>query len=203
MMDRHPCSPRKRIYHVIILDSSQLMKNLRYPVVEGINDFIVHLRLLERRHMPAQDHYLSLFMYGGRSIQVILDRKPVMEVDALVVESYRPRGRSPFHDAVGLSFCYTMVHTARQDGTVVNAYVITAGDDDSSTLYYPLRLKRFVADLQQKGWYLMLLTACKELMDAGETMGFDGTAFFSTDPDGIRALFQELLKETDEHCSHV
>ena len=194
MMDHYPTTPPKRLCHVVILDTSHLMKALKSPVVEGINNLIARLKLLEQGHAMHQEHSLSLYMYGGRSIRAAIDRKPVSDANALTVGDYTPRGMASFYDAVGLSLCHAMVHAAELHGTAVFVYVVAAGDDHTSTTYHPRRLKRFVDDLHQKGWRLMLLTSSRDLLDAGEAMGFDCTSLFSPNPDDIRVLFRHLLE---------
>lgn len=180
---------------VFILDRSGSMCGMEDDTIGGFNT------VLKKNAEAEGDAFVSLVLFDHET-EVIVDRKPIAEVESLTAEAYYVRGSTALLDAVGKSVKYIeRVHRYLPEDHIPEktVFVITTdGHENASTEFSYERVKRLIGKKQDEGWEFLFLganiDAAKEAGRIGITA--DRAATYLNDSQGAGLMYGAVAEAT-------
>lgn len=185
---------------VFILDRSGSMTGLEDDTIGGFNSMI------ERHRSKGADVIVSTVLFDHLT-EVVHDRAPIADVEALTRETYFTRGNTALLDAVGGAIHHIgNVHKYSRDEDVPEHTLIvitTDGMENASRRYSAEKVKVMVKRQEERyGWEFVFLGANIDAVESAEMIGIASPRAmnFVQDPEGIAMNFRAVSEAV---CSMV
>ena len=141
---------------VFIVDRSGSMAGLESDTIGGLN------ATLQANREVAGECNVSIVLFDTTSY-VLVDRKPIAEVENLTTQQYRVGGCTALLDAVGDAIHYTdkVQHILPEEYRAENVMfsIITDGMENASRRHTYHEVKRMIETHQKQGWEFIFLGA--------------------------------------------
>ena len=176
------------IHHLILLDRSASMRDIRYGVIAIFNQY---LQRLKEDSSDVKKHVITFYSFAKPSHFVLGDvRQDVNELD---LESYQPKGDTPLNDAIvrASRLLYTQLELS---GVVskVNFTIITDGKENASVVETDDTVKTWILMLQNKGWEIEYLGLGINPERDSINKGIRHHKSFDKSPDGMMAFLTHM-----------
>ena len=190
-----------KVYNLIILDESGSMSSVWKPALDGANETIQTIKSTQEAH-PEQRQFLTFVSFsdkGGERFRVLIDNKPISEVDQLTQEDYYPNGNTPLWDAMGHSL--TKLEKAVSDEDLVLVTIITDGYENASREYTGASINALVKRLTEKDWAFAYIGANQDAIEMAGRMGIKNALNFAVDDEGTRAMWRKEKRSRERYYS--
>ena len=180
-----------KVFNLIIVDESGSMGSVWKPALDGANETIQTIKSTQEAH-PEQRQFLSFVSFsdkGGERFRLLVDNKPIRDVNLLTEEDYCPSGNTPLWDAMGHSL--TRLEKAVTDEDMVLVTIITDGYENASREYNGASIKALVERLNAKDWAFAYIGANQDAIEVAGRMGIDNAMNFAADEEGTRAMWKK------------
>jgi uncharacterized protein YegL len=171
---------------VCILDRSGSMEHLTDATIDGFNEFIA-----KQRELPGRAR-VSLVLFDHEYELVYAD-KSLKKVKKLNNKTYYTRGMTALLDAVGRTIEDVanryVANNGSPDKTVF--FIITDGQENSSSDYNREQVKEMVTEYQAVGWDFFFLGANIDSFSEAGSIGIRGANTVDYDPtySGTKAAY--------------
>jgi hypothetical protein len=182
------------IHHLILLDRSASMRDIRYGVIAIFNQY---LQRLKEDSSDVKKHVITFYSFAKPRLGVVL-QEHYRQVDAcnvneLDLESYQPKGDTPLNDAIvrASRLLYTQLELS---GVVskVNFTIITDGKENASVVETDDTVKTWILMLQNKGWEIEYLGLGINPERDSINKGIRHHKSFDKNPDGMMAFLTHI-----------
>ncbi len=153
----------------IVLDRSGSMGSVREATISGFNEFVKG-----QRAAPGEAN-LTLIQFDTENAYEMVFDKPILECPNLSLETYRPRGGTPLHDAVGRTITMlgqklkNMPESDRPGKVVI--VVMTDGLENSSHEYTAPQIAEMIKSQHEVyKWEFLFLGANQDAILTGEQL---------------------------------
>ena len=164
-----------KLSHIVfVLDESSSMSNCWDQTISGYNEYLKAQR--EDAEKTGIETLVSLYKFNGYDVKAIFDRQNVQEVQPLDKNSYRPKGGTNLHDAMGgvmMKINSLLTEKKKDDRESVIITVLTDGEENSSRTFMGTDIKAMVEKAEAKNWGFMFLGANIDAFHAGSALGFN------------------------------
>ncbi len=185
-----------------LLDRSGSMEVVQDDVITGFNRFVSDL------NSQPGDCWMTLVLFDDyRPFDVVFSAEPIKNIPRLGSDEYRPRGGTPFYDALGL-----LIRSADSRITDRSAMgepdedqlviILTDGLENASLLFSQSEILDLVQDRQGQGWTLAFLGANQDAYVEGAKIGLAGgnVQNFSTSGQSIALAYSSVSRATQDFC---
>lgn len=150
----------------LILDRSGSMSGRESDVVGGVNAFIEKQKQLQE---PAS---IAFIRFDSGAIERFRPMQNLHAVMQLAQMDYIPRGGTPLLDAVGRTLTEADADWVNERPDQAVAVIVTDGQENSSTYYSKVQVKRMIEARQESGkWAFIYLGANVDAFTEARTMG--------------------------------
>jgi uncharacterized protein YegL len=176
---------------VFVVDRSGSMGGLESDTIGGLNATLAKNREVEGECI------VSIVLFDNTS-EVIVDRKPIDEVDALTTAQYQVRGCTALLDAVGDA----IRHAARVQGYMPDGHkagkvifvIITDGQENASRRRTYAEVKQMIEEKRSAGWEFVFLGANIDAAAAAQNIGIkkENAVKYKNTNSGVKANFRAV-----------
>ena len=181
-------APRYKVFHLLLLDESGSMGDIRQSVIDGFNATAQTVMELERQ-FPEQEHRICLVTFNGSGIRTPLFDEPASKFPRLDVKSYHPRGATPLHDAMGQGITRLRALTDGYADYRVLVTILTDGIENASREYSQAAIQALVEELTEKNWTFTYYGANHDARRAADSLSIRTSFDFAAAPEAMPALF--------------
>lgn len=175
---------------VFILDKSGSMSGLEADTIGGYNSF------LKKQRGEDVDSLVSTVLFSDRS-EVVHDRVPIADVEAMTESQYSVGGSTALLDAVGDAIAHIRnVHkyAREEDRPEKTVFVITTdGEENSSRRRSRAEVKKMVEKQKEEfGWEFVFLGANMDAVSEAAKIGIekDRAVTYECDSEGTAVNFE-------------
>ena len=179
---------RYKVFHLLLLDESGSMGDIRQPVIDGFNATAQTVMELEQQ-FREQEHRICLVTFNGSGIRTPLFDEPASKLSRLDVKSYHPRGATPLHDAMGLAITRLRVLTEGHADHRVLVTILTDGIENASREYSQAAIQALVEELTEKNWMFTYYGVNHDARRTAESLSIRISFDFAAAPEAMPALF--------------
>lgn len=176
----------KRIFNLIILDESGSMESIKRPAINGFNETIQTIYLAQIRH-DEQEHFVSLVTFNSDYIRTIYDKVAVENIKPLDEKSFQPNYCTPLYDAMGISLS-TLKHSVESDDMVL-VTIITDGEENSSSEFTGVMIKKQVEELKECGWVFTYIGTNQDVEKVAATISVTNVLNFDYSKKSTQQMF--------------
>jgi uncharacterized protein YegL len=146
----------KRMNIALVLDESGSMSSMGVEPVESANN------LINGQLNDSLDGTFSMFTFSNR-LRCIMKKTPIDSIPKITQNMYRPEGGTALCDAI----CTVIHKLDNDDNTPCVLIIITDGNENSSVMFNGSDVKKRVADVESRGWKVILVGANIDALKTG------------------------------------
>lgn len=177
-----------KVFNLIILDESGSMNCIKRQAIDGVNETFNTIRNAQKEN-EGQKHYVTFISFDSKHTNVVYDKTPIEEVNALTDKDYNPFAATPLYDAMG--FALSELSKSVGDLDLVLVTVITDGYENASKEYSGKAIKAMVDELTQKDWVFTYIGANQDVSKVASSLGISNSMAFREDDLGTQMMFEE------------
>lgn len=182
---------KNNIYNIVILDQSGSMFYIMIEAINGYNETLQTIKYAQQKHNETQEHFVTLVVFDSSAIKTVYDRVTCENADELNVETYQPYGRTPLHDAVGMTLTKFRYSLDDNVNNKVLVTIITDGEENSSEEYNGVMIKKLVEELKTKGWVFTYIGANQDVDKVASKLSITNVMNFEASSEGTQAMFRQ------------
>ena len=175
---------KTRIFNLIIIDESGSMQSIKKAAIDSVNETIQSIRAAAEKYSD-QEHMVSLVTFHD-DVKTIYECVPVIEVEELTAETYKPKCSTALYDAMGMSLNTLRPKVAETDKVLVT--VVTDGYENASKEYSGKAIKALVDELKSKNWVFVYIGANQDVEAVAATISITNVMKFETTIAGTQAM---------------
>jgi hypothetical protein len=184
---------------ICIIDRSGSMELIKTDAIGGFNAF-----LEEQKKLPGEAT-LTYVQFNHES-EVILENKPLQEVEPITEREYQPAGMTALLDAVGTTIdaagkrLAAMPEKQRPKNVIVA--ILTDGHENASKTYTLSDIKeRITHQKENYAWDFIFLGANQDAFDEAAKIGIDQKDSFQFDAtkEGIKEAYVNLSSSVKKY----
>ena len=184
-------STKHQVHNLIILDESGSMESIKKNIIQGFNEIVQTVKGLEKE-FTDQEHFISLVSFNGLGKKLLHFIDPVSKLECIDDTGYRPDASTPLYDAMGFSIAKLRQALANQTAYNVLVTILTDGEENASTEYSGIAIKKIVEELKLKNWTFTYIGTDHDVEKFASSLSINNMMSFSKDEEGIKNMF---LKE--------
>jgi len=176
------------LYITLILDESGSMQSCKGAALAGFNHYLATLK-----REPAETRF-TLTLFNAGKTEMRYRAVPVLAVNDLDVETYRPQAGTPLYDAIGRT-----LSLARQEAPVEArklCVILTDGMENASQEYSRKQVFDLIKQYEKQGWAFLYLGADHDVWAAGGDLGIAGDSRVSFCRQTVGHTFDQLSEAT-------
>lgn len=150
------------IHHVIILDKSGSMEDVKGVTINGYNENIQTIRK-DQEKFPDQTNLVTLITFNNEITEDLLCR-PVEETVELNNENYNPDSGTALNDAICHAIKKVQEKLVGKTNFKVLVTILTDGAENASKIYSRQDAANQIKDLTAKGWTFAFLGCSQDTM---------------------------------------
>ena len=181
---------KTRIFNLIIIDESGSMQSIKKAAIDSVNETIQSIRAAAEKYSD-QEHMVSLVTFHD-AVKTICDCVPVIEVEELTAETYKPKCSTALYDAMGMSLNSLRPKVAETDKVLVT--VVTDGYENASKEYSGKAIKALVDELKVDGWVFAYIGANQDVEAVAATISITNVLNFEATNIGTACMSERVVK---------
>lgn len=182
---------KTQVFNLVILDKSGSMEEIRKEAVDGYNETLGTIRAAQNKHSDTQKHYVSLAAFCGCGVEVIIDKKPIAEVDKLTAKQYAPCCTTPLFDAIGSTIKKLKSDIKDIEDAAVLVTIITDGYENASKEWTASAIKRLIEECKKDGWMFAFIGAGEDITRVATTIAITNTVVWEKTRKGTEVMFEK------------
>jgi uncharacterized protein YegL len=188
---------KHKLYHVLVLDRSGSMQNVKKDTIGGFNQNIDSMINDQRDEI---EQYVCLATFANH-VQMSIWKEPLESVEKLDGSSYRPSGGTALYDAIGLSITKLREDIGDEiedEKANVIVTIFSDGDENSSKEWRDFgKLKSLMDELTDSRMWTFTFIGCDEgSLETARNLGISqgNTMRFDAGSEGTQKAFLGLAK---------
>lgn len=192
----------QNVYHLIVVDESGSMSCIRKQTVDGCNETISHIKMLQEKSKGIQKHYLSLFFFYGGNMRYIRNLQPIEEVDLITEKDYTPCSNTPLYDAMGDTL-NDLGYIMKKDSGYPLGYVtvITDGYENSSHRFTLQDIYRIVGRMKENGVVFSFIGANIDVDKVANDLNIGNATSFNQTDEGTRSMWSNEMLSKERYIA--
>ncbi len=186
-----PGNDATRVYHLIVLDESGSMFNLRNATISGCNETIQTVRALQKDN-PSQRHFVAIYLFQGECSKYIIKNVPIDQVREITESDYRPNSNTPLYDALGHTLT-EMRAVVKAENTLGYVTIITDGYENSSRVYSLDMVRVLIDELKKMGVVFSFVGANIDAGKYAASMHISNAMQFNPNEEDTRRMWEQEL----------
>lgn len=185
---QQPNHAAQPLYVTLILDESGSMQSCKGAALAGFNQYLATLK-----REPVETRF-TLTLFNAGKTDVRYRAVPVLVVQDLDVETYRPQDGTPLYDAIGRT-----LSLARQEAPAEAkklCVILTDGEENASREYTKKQVFNLIKHYEKQGWAFLYLGADHDVWAAGRDLGIAGDGLISFCRSTVDHTFDQLSEAT-------
>ena len=187
-------SGKHQVHNLIILDESGSMQSIREPVIGMFNTIVAGSKEIASKY-PEQEHFVSMISFNSLGIRTYLLSQPLISLDVISGQNYRPRAMTPLYDAMGYSIVRLRkeVETLTDYNVLVN--ILTDGFENASREYTGYSIRNLIDDLKKTGkWTFSYAGADHDVEFAASRMSISNYTRFDKSMHGLHSFREKEIR---------
>lgn len=187
-------------YHLIILDASGSMGIIRQQALNGCNETLQSIRLMDAKD-DNNKHFATLISFNSEEpTRYIYDCTVADQTKDLSNSDYRPVACTPLYDAIGLGITHLQGKIDKNNPHEVLVTIITDGEENSSTIFNAKKVKSIIEELKHDHWTFAFIGANINERAEAEQIGIHNTMAFEQSEEGTSDMFTKLNNARVRYC---
>lgn len=192
----------QNVYHLVVVDESGSMQRIARQTVDGCNETISHIKLLQKKSEGIQKHYLSLYFFMGGNMRYARKNQPIDRVDLITEKDYTPCSNTPLYDALG--------HTLNDLERVMNkdsgnplgyVTVITDGYENSSHRFGLYDVRRIISRMKENGVVFSFIGANIDVDKVASDLNIGNATQFNQTDEGTRNMWRDEIRSKERYIA--
>jgi hypothetical protein len=180
---------KHKVFNLIILDESGSMQSIKQATIEGFNEVVQTVKGVESQ-FPEQEHFITLVSFNGLAIKTLLSVQPVKNLALIDGKKYRPDASTPLFDAIGFSLNNLVREVEQYKDYNVLVTILTDGEENASTEFNGLAIKKMIDELSLKNWTFTYIGANHDVADFALKISITNTMSYMADPVDMKRMFE-------------
>lgn len=191
-----------RVYNLIILDASGSMQSIYNQALNGVNETIQTIRMVQEEH-PELKQYLTLatFNAGDKYLHKIYNATPIDRVHEVTTEDYVTRGCTALYDAMG-EMISALQQTVKHDEAVL-VTIITDGEENASRKWSQIDIRSLNTELRQMGWTFTYIGANQDVEEVSASIGIKNSLAFQATEEETAEMFVKEQRCRKRHMNSL
>ncbi len=181
---------KQKIHNLIILDESGSMNSIKDQIISGFNEVVQTVKGVAKKY-PEQKHYITFITFNALHIVMHLYCKPVLKLEELNRENYKPEAGTPLFDAMGYGINELQKKLSKKTKTNVLVTILTDGLENASTEYDTIAIKSLVEEMEEKNWTFTYIGTDHDVTKFAQSISIKNSLRFMKDPQGLKKMFQK------------
>lgn len=192
---------KTKIFHLVILDKSGSMNDIRKEAIDGCNETLGSIRATQRKYQDTQEHFVSLAAFCGCGVDMIYDALPIDEAKDITSESYMPCCLTPLFDAIGITVNALRKKSAESEGSGVLVTIITDGHENASKEWNAKTVCKLIDECKEEGWMFSFVGAGTQFIKVASEISITNTMVWENTSAGTEKMFQRENKARERFCT--
>jgi uncharacterized protein YegL len=180
---------KHKVFNLIILDESGSMQSIKQATIDGFNEVVQTVKGVESQ-FPEQEHFITLVTFNGLAIKTLLSVQPVKNLALIDGKKYRPDASTPLFDAIGFSLNNLVREVEQYKDYNVLVTILTDGEENASTEFNGLAIKKMIDELSLKNWTFTYIGANHNVADFALKISITNTMSYMADPVDMKRMFE-------------
>jgi len=180
---------KHKVFNLILLDESGSMQSIKQATIDGFNEVVQTVKGVEIQ-FPEQEHFITLVTFNGLAIKTLLSVQPVKNLALIDGQKYRPDASTPLFDAIGFSLNNLVREVEQYKDYNVLVTILTDGEENASTEFSGLAIKRMIDELSLKNWTFTYIGANHDVADFALKISITNTMSYMADPVDMKRMFE-------------
>ncbi len=193
---------RTKVFNLIVLDESGSMGMIAESTLSNLKE-IFESMTAQAAKFPEQEHSLSLFSFNSNGIKELISDKPISECQAMSLEDYSPQAMTPLYDAMMIAFGKIRELQKNNDGSWVNAAIITDGYENASKEIDRQQLKNLVGGLREKKWEICYYGANHDVEEVSRGLNINRSVSFEANDSGLNVVKERVSHSHSRICYSI
>ena len=175
---------------IFILDESGSMFSMKNEPIEAVNDFI------EEQQKLNDNTKFTLYTFNNK-VKLVIDDKPLKNLDPFTSEDYHPSNMTALYDAIGTAVINKKNKNNNKNVIVV---ILTDGCENCSKEYKRIQIKNMIKEMEDDyKWNFIYLGATQDIFKINKDIGIKNVGSFDcVNPDGLKnackTMSQSIVK---------
>ena len=162
----------------LVLDRSGSMASIRDDTIGSVNTFI------QEQKDIGDNATLTLVLFNDKE-EIVINNKPIAEVEELTRDVYRVGSSTSLLDAIGNTIDLAS-RRSNENGHRVFIAVLTDGEENTSSKFTKEEVKKLVDDNNNDPkWEILFLGASLESIEESQSLGITNNIAFDATSAGI------------------
>lgn len=191
----------QNVYHLLIVDESASMQVIQKQTVDGCNETISHIKVLQEKSKDIQRHYLSLYSFYGGGMRYIMKSQPIDNVALLTLDDYMPRSNTPLYDALGTTLLDLECYMHKSVSSLGYVAIITDGYENSSRHYSEYDVRRIISRLKERRVVFSFIGANIDVDKVAEGLNIGNATKFSQTDEGTHEMWRDEILDKERYMA--
>jgi hypothetical protein len=180
---------KHQVHNLIILDESGSMKSVKKTIINGFNELVDSIKLIEKE-FPEQEHLISMLSFNSKKINVMHFAEPVKNINAINNSRYNPECSTPLYDAMAFGLLKMKQLLENRENNSVLVTVLTDGEENASKEFTRLSLVKIIEDLKLLNWTFTYIGTDHDVSWVSKSLHIDNSMHFEKNHSGIKSMFE-------------
>jgi len=192
-------SGKVKVYHLMVLDESGSMDQVRDTTINGVNEQIKTIQNSADEFRDTQEHLVSLVTFSGQVNEPVLWKEPSDRLEMLTRNNYHPGGTTALRDAIWSSIRRLTSEVKREfenRQATVCVTIFTDGEENASHMCNEEQVADLVKKSEESGqWTIAFVGAGgKEVFDVAKKLNIRAanTMNYTASRDGFSDAFATM-----------
>lgn len=177
-----------QVHNLIIVDASGSMSAIYNQALAGINETLSTIRKEAKKSDDIKQTVTLLsFASGGEPLQYAYHNTFAEQTSPLTPDSYRLRGATALHDAIGQSVTELERSVGKKDKVLVT--IITDGYENDSREWNGATVRQLIERLRHNGWVFTYIGANQDAALEASNIGVINSLQFEATVEGTIDMF--------------
>ena len=203
-------SEKVQVHHLIILDKSSSMHEVRSETIDGCNKQFDIIRKMSEENQE-QEHFVSMviFSYSHKIDMETIWMKKSDEIENINNETYVPDGYTALFDAIGRGVTKLQKEIQEQlnnRGARVVVTILTDGHENNSQEFTGKNIKSLIDEHQKGGLWTITMAGCTDdVFDVADNLNISRGNVLKYDMGalGTTQAFSQMAKSRSVYCSSI
>lgn len=176
------------VHNLIILDESGSMEEIKQAAITGFNEVVQTIKGVEKQ-FPEQEHFVSLVTFNGLGVKNKLFNKRVKSLQEIDEKTFQPDASTPLFDAIGFSVNKLRREIESQNDSAVLVTILTDGEENASTEYTGVSVKKLIDKIKKQGWTFTYIGANHDVEKVAFSLSINNILKFEANEADVKRAF--------------